>query len=894
MAPFARLRRPESSKPKVAKAKSRTKLDDRGRGGPSVGEPIGLLRALSSPRYPRTHPQPDRIHSFGQPIHHGQAQPDGVKSGGDFGPRTSLISIQSGVHSRMRRVQHDVGKHDLQKAIKYGKKTMQVVKRPFRRPWRRGSRRQLPRPGNMVRWLIEYDGLVYVTDESMKREITVFPDRQKVCKVDEDTQNEHNEVRDRLRTQPNLCLVHTVLIVDNSGSMRIHDVSRHRDRQIAAYTELALEFVAERLRRRGQLSAQRAHRAPGVTSIEKHGILENEVVSLIEFSDSAYIVFEREPVSWVLYNMLLERRDYRPYRERLASMTEEWRRPCSNFLPAFEKALNVFCTNDHPSCHHRLVFLSDGDASDGGQQGWNSDQVVNRFSDFGRTVGSSYDSVISTGNSRLSAIIVGVGYTKHNESPRRRRRPQRFRGNGVRLNQDPFIVLRGMANVLSNALGMGTCVFLTLDRISHAFKDRFQRGQYLEPAAHPVTIGGLPSANMFGYGAAFSNSGGGTGLPQFGNFSNSARLTRRPLIAEHCSNRSWTICHILDRLVYHPRLKRLVRFMGLPFGARMVQEHCLEDEMSLNYLAVQQGHCGVGAERVAFRCRLTAGPHLSNLALGEMVAKEPLFMERLLDAETCHVNHCRAQSLAAYLADEFNHRIRGLPGYNPAETPQIKFLECCVLVLEDPTWVGGGPGLFRSVLVEKKLCTKDSGWVKWNNNGGGLAVSSRSHGSNRAPMGLLPAITEDMDAPNGGEIIDLTVDDDESDDGLEIIQVWNPNDGLLQPEEFLQAFSHFSYRFTERKMLVCDLQGVFSTSAVPPTFELTDPAIHSKGDWDGSRVNAFGRTDKGPDGMDMFFKSHKCSGLCKLLQLYKANSEWRADWENSSELDSDSRIRLMR
>lgn len=47
-----------------------------------------------------------------------------------------------------------------------------------------------------------------------------------------------------------------------------------------------------------------------------------------------------------------------------------------------------------------------------------------------------------------------------------------------------------------------------------------------------------------------------------------------------------------------------------------------------------------------------------------------------------------------------------------------------------------------------------------------------------------------------------------------------------RPTDYLQAFSHFSYAYSERKMLVCDLQGVKSQSspdnpACAGVFELT-------------------------------------------------------------------------
>ena len=45
-----------------------------------------------------------------------------------------------------------------------------------------------------------------------------------------------------------------------------------------------------------------------------------------------------------------------------------------------------------------------------------------------------------------------------------------------------------------------------------------------------------------------------------------------------------------------------------------------------------------------------------------------------------------------------------------------------------------------------------------------------------------------------------------------------------------QAFSCFSYRFSARKFLVCDLQGVLDETSSPMCFELTDPVIHYRSD----------------------------------------------------------------
>ncbi|CAM9785669.1 unnamed protein product, partial [Hapterophycus canaliculatus] len=114
---------------------------------------------------------------------------------------------------------------------------------------------------------------------------------------------------------------------------------------------------------------------------------------------------------------------------------------------------------------------------------------------------------------------------------------------------------------------------------------------------------------------------------------------------------------------------------------------------------------------------------------------------------------------------------------------------------------------------------------------------------------------------------------------------WNGNNGYVphedaDPEElsrsfapdaecFPQAFSHFSYFETRRKMLVCDLQGVLSCSAAGEgragVFELTDPVIHYKSK--SGRRQVYGRTDLGRKGMDKFFDTHRCNAVCRLLGI---------------------------
>ncbi len=95
-------------------------------------------------------------------------------------------------------------------------------------------------------------------------------------------------------------------------------------------------------------------------------------------------------------------------------------------------------------------------------------------------------------------------------------------------------------------------------------------------------------------------------------------------------------------------------------------------------------------------------------------------------------------------------------------------------------------------------------------------------------------------------------------------QKWNDNDPLEPHFQFLEdlvphALSHFSYHLAQRSgwgaLMLLDVQGVKQDG--PPTrFLLTDPAIVSE------RMECFGESNTGQDGIDNFFLYHKCNKLC--------------------------------
>ena len=64
--------------------------------------------------------------------------------------------------------------------------------------------------------------------------------------------------------------------------------------------------------------------------------------------------------------------------------------------------------------------------------------------------------------------------------------------------------------------------------------------------------------------------------------------------------------------------------------------------------------------------------------------------------------------------------------------------------------------------------------------------------------------------------------------------------------------SHFSFEHSKQKEMVVDIQG--------SGFTYTDPQLHS-------REKEYGRADRGSSGFLDFFKTHKCSDICRELCL---------------------------
>jgi hypothetical protein len=705
--------------------------------------------------------------------------------------KTSLISILSSTHGRLRREERDIEKRDLQKALKYGTVSECKYKDRLR---------------------VEYDGIVFIVDKSMRREITSFPSPLQKAQVDEKVIKKHEQAKAILELKPELCKSHTVLVVDNSGSMQTHDIPHHRDRQVAAYATLALEYVAE------QLFKQTAN--------------DTDVVSLVEFNERAHVVFSREPCSWLLYNKLLSRREHRDFAKREDIRNREALRADSNYLPALWKASELLELDRHDGCALAVFFLSDGEPSDARRHEWTPLHTRNQICNTASQIASKYGKY-------LTMSFVGFGNASGD-----------------------FSILQTMADSCNNATGTTQAEFVYCDKMARSV------GTALTSLATSLTE--IRTSLM---GRAERSSG-----------------PKRAVVFEKDVGQKgaglWRFYQILDHRVYNPNTRGMKKLPWLPPGSLGENESIYDLDLqhyNAPFLAMNINSCGYGAERIAFRSYMSEEASPYAFTLGAMVAKETNSVHRMVENEEFHRSFCETQGIASYLAGVFNQRVCSAPSYCQDTTPVVSFLDCSVLVLKDHTVSGGK----KDVLVEKMLDTKRFKWSKWNDNGGGVEGQAF-----HAPLnieyelkllgmsnGKLEGVEEeDSEEESEGPSEDDSSEEEPSNSGPDSED--SNADASITPSDYLQAFSHFSYVYTGKALLVCDLQGIFNTETVPPKFELTDPAIHSVSGSSGRRLY-FGPTDKGRKGMQQFLNTHKCSSICHSVNLSKSNPYWYRDFRKN-------------
>lgn len=287
----------------------------------------------------------------------------------------------------------------------------------------------------------------------------------------------------------------------------------------------------------------------------------------------------------------------------------------------------------------------------------------------------------------------------------------------------------------------------------------------------------------------------------------------------------------------------------------------------------------------------------SGQAVGhELVAKESKQVG--VQTSAFHDTFAFTQATAMRIANRFNLLVRerlsvmGTPNDGvDRRVWGISFLRCSVYSYMEA-------GTERFVLAEKRLVPAHR-YTKWNGNNGyvfhgrGARVAPRPRlGTEQSMKAHAEALMEttlrdgDDDCDSDRQSSTGSAEFDAVDYGVGAEVYMGGAAGRIgsrkrgreeiplyfcpRPDDYLQAFSHFSYWNSGRKMLVCDLQGVMCNNkdddrTCAGVFELTDPVIHYNSH--SGRKQVYGRTDLGKKGMHRFFETHDCNDVCRLVGL---------------------------
>ena len=199
---------------------------------------------------------------------------------------TALSTLLSGTHGRDRREERGIEKIDLQRARRYGMKEA----------------------SHSGRHKYTYGGIVFIYDPKNKREVTSFPakdisldtsgtqvaqpvllDKKPLYELPAEVQ-QHRDKGAEMKANFEAWTSHSVLVIDMSGSMRRDDVNGARCRSDGVWMVLARDYVEREL--------------------EKKTRSCTDLISVVLMRDEAEVVLRAEPTDWVLYNKLVDLREW--------------------------------------------------------------------------------------------------------------------------------------------------------------------------------------------------------------------------------------------------------------------------------------------------------------------------------------------------------------------------------------------------------------------------------------------------------------------------------------------------------------------------------------------------------------------------------------------------------
>lgn len=673
---------------------------------------------------------------------------------------------------------------NLQAAVKYGVKELGY-----------------PHPKTKeLRYKYTYMDVVYITDATSTIEITSWALALPIDKVaiSPRMMRQVEEARHRLCDR-RIVTSHTVLVVDQSASMRKSDMNGHRSRSRAVYYELAHEFLAPRLR--------------PISTGNPFSDSTTEVVTLIEMRDTPTVVFEFEPVSWVLYNKFVDLAE-KPLKEMKSH---------GNYAPAMKMAMKILqVQSDNRQCALALFFLTDGRPSD------------------------AHPAAGARATTNFPRVML----------------------------EEIFLCTRGMADRLTfQAVGFGTDsesfdILTTMTDIARSAGAMASMSRELTSALTSIvhsTTTLTSKLSKLNFAVGTDDKRVRTGALK-GIYNPNASFLRS----------EWSIFNTRDVHTLQTKREELV-FKENPrtrkWEGKWQQVSPFQAPGAVGFM-VKNDYLGEGAERIVFEMREI---DRAGVPIGQkLVAKDSLWLHSERVSKTdFHKVFIQTQMKAESYAKKFNAKLDqlGLSKF----IPRIYFIPCSIYSYQCEDVSGTISEM--AYLAEPMLDV--SRYNKWNDNAGGVDgahIEREHHYELNSIASTAVSISHDFAslsrapaAPileNLQEVDEEESDDDNDDDAAELQpHVLNDMEGRIFESDVPQAFTHFSYVWSKRKLMVCDLQGILDYSGEFPCFRYTDPCIHNVDA--GKRRANYGRTNKGAEGMRNFFKTHKCNQLCELLTKRK-------------------------
>lgn len=702
----------------------------------------------------------------------------------------------------------------------------------------------------------------------------------------------HDEVSAQVRSQKEKWTSHTVVVVDMSGSMRDDDVDGARCRADGVWTSLAQDYVLKQL--------------------EGNNCSVFDVFSVIAMRQTAKVVVECEPMTYVLYNKLVQFRDWDTIKPQGHGY----------YLPALKEASRLLSINPHGACSLNLMFFSDGKPSDF----FKESQVFSwaQYSEVKQQLVKMSGEIASSFGRRLNFICIGMaGDEEKFDTLEQMAEEAKLFGSQAKFER-PELNSTSLSQIMSSSAASSLATKTEMSSFktgtSRLVRTDVQRERSNAPDDEKL------NENW----RVFRTSGEDQYVQNVWVWNTKNRDFSR-LIDPRCSicykevaSATYEVtkdkgelcqgckacffcvrCAAVGSYQAHRRStlcesNARERRSGFLIGVSALRHDTIA--ASLNYsVALKKQAFGEGAERLAFKFRFVGkkGKFVGPV----MVAKESRFVEDIQKSpqnylsshrHAYHKTFMRTQATASKFGMMFNDAVDQFKEILGHRIVRVQFLKPCIFeLMEDRS-----TDTCLNVLVEPMIHGK---YQKFTDNFGAQSGVKRGFAEENKGVDLTVAAAllgrkyttttkHDKDeiktqtfAAGGLQAIAEGSSDEDDESSDESDQSSDSSDtskvsfdlATLSDEDFLHAFSHFTYVRSGGKFMVVDLQGALQTgNDGMKTYLLTDPAIHFRVKREcQKKERQYGRTDLGRRGMRAFFETHKCNGICKLFGFREKKDE---------------------